>query len=210
MKDVFEIQNWASPDEIKQISNIVADWKRVEFRPDYGRWPGELIAVQRWHTWNDNDALGQLFKNRMTRLLGANIKVVEVDYVELYLPWDIHSEASREEKGSAPWYTFIVPLESYASRTLVFDQTADEYNDFYRYKQSNSKAKMPVDLKFWEENLSHCWDEDREYLSLKYVSRDWVAGDTLFFKRNLFHSSDNFHTKKIGPKKFLQILTDLA
>ena len=210
MKDVFEIQNWVDPSEIEQISKIVADWKRVEFCPDYGRWPSELVAVQSWHTWNDNDALGQLFKNRMNQLLGANIKVVEVDYVELHLPWDIHSEASREEKGSAPWYTFIVPLESYASRTMIFDQTADEYNDFHRYKQSNPKAKMPVDLKFWEDNLSHCWDEDREYLSLKYVGRDWVAGDTLFFKRNLFHSSDNFHTKKIGPKKFLQILTDLA
>jgi hypothetical protein len=211
MKDVFEIQNWVSPEEINQIAEIASEWDRVEFRPDYGRWPGELIAIQSWHTWNDHDALGQLFKNRMTRLLGYNIKVVEVDYVELYLPWDIHSEGTRPEKGSAPWYTFVIPLESYpGSRTMIFDQTSDEYNDFYRYKQSNPKAKMPVDIKFWEDNLSHCWDEDREYLSLKYASRDWTAGDTLFFKRNLFHSSDNFHTRNIGPKKFLQILTDLA
>lgn len=210
MKDVFEIQNWVSPGEVDQILDITSKWNKVEFRPNYGRWPGELIAIQSWHTWNDDDALGQLFKNRMTEVLGANLKVVEVDYVELHLPWDIHSETSRPEKGSAPWYTFVIPLGNYLSRTMIFDQTSEEYNDFYKYKQTNAKCSNPIDLEFWNDNLSHCWDEDREYLSLKHVGQNWTAGDALFFKRNLFHSSDNFHTRINEPKKFLQILTDLA
>ena len=116
----------------------------------------------------------------------------------------------RSVQGSAPWYTFIVPLDNYDSRTVIFDQSAADYNDFYKYKQNNGKCEHPVDQQFWQENLSHCWPEDREYLSVKHVSEPWTAGSAVFFRRNFFHSSDNFHTKKIGPKKFLQILTDLA
>jgi len=209
MKDIFEIPDWVSSAELNEIANIVKDWERVDFRPDYGRFPGELIATQRWHTWNNNDELGLLLKERMNQVLGENIKVVEVDYVELCLPWDIHSESSRPLKGSSTWYTFIIPLESYESRTIIFDQTAPDYNDFYKYKELNEKCSHPIDLNFWNDNLSHCWDEDREYLSLKYVGQNWKAGSTLFFKRNLFHSSDNFHVRQIGPKKFLQVLVDL-
>jgi len=208
MNDIFEINNWVSSSELDKIAKIVSHWPRVEFRPDYGRWPGELIAVQSWHTWNDHDELSTLLKSRMHQVLGKNLKVVEVDYVELHLPWDIHSEAVRPIKGSNPWYTFIIPLHSYNSRTMIFDQSSVEFNDFYKFKATNSKCAVPIDKEFWQENLSHCWDEDREYLSLKHVSQPWQAGNTVFFKRNLFHASDNFHTKSIGPKKFLQILTD--
>ena len=209
MNDVFELANWVSSSELAQISKIALGWKPVEFRPNYGRFPNELIARQRWHTWDDHDELGNILKSRMNQVLGEDLKVVEVDYVELYLPWDIHSEAHREEKGSATWYTFIIPMEDYDSRTIIFDQTAQEYNDFYKYKNTHDRCNDPINLEFWQDNLSHCWDEDREYLSVKFVSSPWSAGNTLFFKRELFHSSDNFHDKKIGPKHFLQILTDI-
>lgn len=210
MNDVFEIKNWVSADEIDQLVQIVQTWTPVEFCPDYGRWPGQLIARQHWHVWNDQDDLARLLKPRMNQVLGNNLKIVEVDYVELYLPWDIHSEAERPEKGSAPWYTFIIPFENYNSRTMVFDQGSFEFNDFYKYKNISERLENPVDLDFWRQNLSHCWDEDREYLSLQHVSQPWTAGTAVFFKRNFFHASDNFHTRDIGPKKFLQILTDLA
>lgn len=210
MNDVFEIENWVQPHEIRQLVQIVSQWHPVPFVPNYGRWPGELIAVQHWHQWMDNDKLANLLKPRIHAVLGADLKIVEVDYVELHLPWDIHSEALRSEKGSAPWYTFIIPFEGYDSQTMIFDQESYEYNDFHKYKQQHRRCEKPIDLKFWHENFAHCWDEDREYLSLKYVSNPWTAGSAIFFKRNFFHSSDSFHRKNIKTKKFLQILTDLA
>lgn len=209
MKDVFEIQKWLSYEEVQEVSSITKDWEKVEFKPNYGRWPGELISIQSWHQWNDHDALGNLIGKRLYDTLGSNIKIVEVDYQQLYLPWDIHADLDRKDKGSKPWFTIIIPMENYASRTIIFDQTSPGYNDFQTYKSKNKKADHPVDLDFWNENLSHCWDEDREYLSLKYVSHEWRTGDALFFNRKYIHSSDNYHVRGVGPKKFLQILVDL-
>ena len=210
MKDVFELPQWLTLEEVQEITSIVETWEPVPFKPNYGRWPGELISIQSWHQWNDNDQLGKLLKERIHQALGNNIVVVETNYQQLYLPWDIHADLDREIKGVMPWYTIIIPLENYASRTIVFDQISPGYNDFYKYKQQHNKAISPVDLDFWNSNLSHCWDEDRQYLSLKYVGRDWRQGDAMCFNRKLIHSSDSFHTRGIGPKKFLQILVDLV
>lgn len=209
MKDVFEITNWVTQEEVQQIFSIVESWEKVPFKPNYGRWPGELISIQSWHQWDDNDALGKMLSDRMRRALGNDIVVVETNYQQLHLPWDIHADLDRELKGRAPWYTFIIPLEDYDSRTIIFDQISPGYNDFYKFKQQNSKVAHPVGIDFWNSNLSHCWDEDREYLSLKYISRDWKAGDALFLKRQLMHSSDDFHVRGIKVKKFLQVLVDI-
>lgn len=208
MKDVFELTQFVTLDEVQQITDIVGTWEQNQFRPNYGRWPGELIAVQSWHEWDDNDDLGKLLGKRIRQAVGNNIVVVETNYQQLHLPWDIHADLDREVKGTKPWYTIIIPLENYVSRTIIFNQTSLGYNDFYKYKQQNSKAVAPVDSDFWNDNLSHCWDEDREYLSLKYVGHEWQQGDAMFFNRKYIHSSDNFHTRDIKSKKFLQILVD--
>jgi hypothetical protein len=210
MKDVFEIASWLNSDELVNLNKIVNSWEPVDFKPNYGRWPGELIAVQHWHTWSDTDELADLLKEKLVAVLGDNLKIVEANYLDLYMPWDIHSEGSRPVKGSAPGYSVVIPLGDYQSRTIVFNECSDEYNDFYKYKDSNPKCILPISTEFWEDNLSHCWDEDREYLSIKYVSQDWRAGDTLFLRRRLFHSSDHFHTRGIKSKRFLQIVTDVA
>lgn len=210
MKDIFEIHRWLSDTEVQEVCSIVSSWEQVPFTPKFGRWPGELVSIQSWHTWDNNDNLGKMLNDRIRRAVGHNIKIVEVDYQQLYLPWDIHADFNRDVKGVEPWYTIVIPLENYASRTIIFNETSPGYNDFYMFKEQNKKSDYPVDLDFWNENLSHCWDEDREYLSLKYVGHNWCAGNALFFNRKFFHSSDNYHVRGIGPKKFLQILVDLA
>lgn len=207
IRDIQEYSKWLNDAQIDQLKNIVATWNKVPFVPTNGKFPNQLIANQHFHIWDDNDELSALLKDKLESVIGKH-KVVEVDYVELFLPWDIHGEAIRDLKGSAPLYTVIIPLDDYPSRTIIFDQTSKDYNHFYLYKRDNLPTATPVSKDFWDENLSHCWDEDRLYLSLKYVGHQWSKGDALFFKRIHFHSSDNFHLRMQGPKKFLQILTD--
>lgn len=209
MKNIIEHRQWLTAHEITQLESIVRHWPCEPFRPDYGRFPGQLIANQHWHEWQDGDALSLLLSDKMTAVLGAH-KIVEVDYVELFLPWDIHCESDRPIKGSELWYSMLVPLHDCASRTFIFDQTSQDCNHFYVYKKNNSPVPNPIDIDFWNENLSHCWDEDRLYLTVRYVGHEWRKGDALFFKRNHFHCSDNFHLRMTEPKRFLQILTDRA
>jgi len=207
MNDIYELDHWVSKDELNTLSAFVSNLQKVEYVGREGKFANQLIATQSWHSWDATDQLGQILGPKMVDLIGEH-KVVECNSVELFLPWDIHCDYTREVTGKLPYYSFLIPLESAPSRTILFDQVAD-YNDFWKYKKVNSHTAHPVDLDFWNKNLSHCWDDDRLYLSLKYVSQDWNAGSVIVFKRELFHSSDNYHLKSNKPKKFLQILTDL-
>jgi hypothetical protein len=207
MKDIYELTNWLSKDQLANLHSIALSWPQEEYVAKEGKFADRLVATQSWHTWNDTDELAGILKDKMYDILGDHT-VIEVDYVELFLPWDIHCDFIREVKGSKPWYSLLIPFEDCKSRTIFFDQTAD-YNDFYIYKQNNPPVEHPVDLDFWNKNLSHCWDDDRLFLSLKYVGHEWHQGNATIFKRELFHSSDNYHLFNDKPKKFLQILTDL-
>jgi hypothetical protein len=207
MNDIYELDQWITADEVQRLLAITSDWQKIEYVAKEGKFADQLVATQSFHQWNSTDELAQLLGKKITDVVGQH-QVIEVDYVELSLPWDIHCDYVRENKGRVPYYSLLLPLESCTSRTVFFDQTAD-YNDFWKYKKLNQPIEHPVDLDFWNKNLSHCWDDDRLYLSLKYVSHDWQAGNAIFFKRDLFHSSDNYHTRNNRPKKFLQILTDL-
>jgi hypothetical protein len=208
MTNIKYFNQWLDSSEVDRIENFVSTLKKDPFVPEYGRFPNQLIANQHWHEWNDHDDLGQILKTKIEQIIGPHL-VVETDFVELFLPWDIHSECDRPTKGSGSYYTIIIPFDAYPSRTVIFDQTAMDSNHFYIYKKNNQILDNPVDIEFWNENLSHCWPEDREYLSVRYVSEPWCKGDALFFPRTHFHASDNFHLRMQGPKRFLQILTDL-
>jgi hypothetical protein len=207
MNNIIELKSFLSSEEVQLLNDIVKTWTPIDYIQQQGRWPGELVAKQSFHIWDPSDQLADMLTDRINSLIGQH-KVVEVTYSQLYLPWDIHCDYDRTEKGSEIYYAVLIPLQDYpCSRTILFDQVAN-YNHFYMYKQTGPKAHNPVDIDFWKNNLSHCWDDDREYLSLRYVGQPQFAGDLIAFPRNVWHSSDDFHTRMTGPKRFLQILTD--
>lgn len=206
MDDIVELENWLTASEIATIKEIVTAWPVKNYWARQGRFEGELVTGQSYHDWSHDGELEKILTDRMIDIIGPH-QVVETVYQTLYYPWDVHTDWYNED-SSVPYRTFVIPLDDYAhSRTIFFDQCGD-YRDFYKYKQQHDPIDNCVDQEFWKANLSHCWDDDRKYLSLKYVSQPWKAGNVMHFPRNLFHSSDDFYLRQTGPKNFLQILTD--
>lgn len=147
---------------------------------------------------------------RFQDLMGNATIISTLAKVTLFFPWDIHADfyLDRCTLGYTPYYNFLAPLEDVESRTIIFHQTTQGPNDFHTYKQNNEKTDYPVDPEFWQENLSMCWEEDREYVSLQHVMKHQRKGQLLGFPRKFFHSSDNFHLRGIQSKSFLQIRID--
>lgn len=204
---IFEIENFLTADELVQVTAAADQWTAVSHYANGGKFPkGSLIANQAVKAWDESDPAVDILKPKLHHLLG-DCHVSELVLQELFLPWDVHTDYVRATNQGQPYYSVIIPLNNSDSRTILFDQTYEQ-NDFYKFKQHNQKISNPVNLDFWNNNLSHCWDEDREFLSLRYVSRSWQAGSLFSFRRNILHSSDNFHTRLSYPKKFIQILTD--
>jgi hypothetical protein len=207
LKEIIEIENFLTDVELEQVNSTVEKWQMVPYYSNGGRFTkGSLIANQAIQPWDQSDQAVSIIKPKLDNLLGE-YRVSELVLQELSLPWDVHTDYVRSSNVGRPYYSVIIALSNCDSRTILFDQTA-EHNDFYKFKQTNKKTTNPVDQNFWQNNLSHCWDEDREYLSLRYVSRPWKPGNLFSFQRNVLHSSDNFHTRTSYPKRFIQILTD--
>jgi hypothetical protein len=153
------------------------------------------------------DWLHEKVKNTVDR----PFNIVSGTRVMLYLPWDVHNDYHKNEcrPGHLPYYNFLIPIGNYQSRTVIFDQYSTESTNFSDYKNTHAPLDKPVSEEVWEENLSMCWPQDRQYLSIKSILPWQRCGQLIGFPSKYFHSSDNFHLKIAPPKVFLQIRTEI-
>ena len=189
--------------EVKQLS------KGDDFVDHHGVFKGQLISCQRFISLDEAGPILTKVLNKIYDFIDIKISVKEIVYSTLYLPWDIHCDLIREDSTN-PFYNVLIPLHDVPSSTIIFNQRSSGYNDFYKYKQSNPKISDCCSTEFWEEKLSMCWPEDREYLSVKTLLPLQQAGQLIMFKRDLWHSSDNFHSRTKEPKHFIQLILDRA
>ncbi len=213
MKTHFSIENFFSCDDLSIYeSAIEKHGPGVDRITPHGPFANQLISNY-VNIINDSDSLnltklklGSLFDN-----FENNYTISCLMRVKLFLPWDVHNDLHLKSvaKGFKPLYNFLIPLEDAKSRTIVFDQYSQEYNDFHTYKKLHQPIDNPVDQNIWEENLSMCWPEDRLYLSLQTIMPYQQRGQLHAIAREQFHSSDNFHTRGIQSKSFIQIWLDV-
>lgn len=195
--------------------NFVADlWQEVislgkgeDFVDHHGVFKGKLISCQRFVNTNEIGPLLETALDQLRNFFAVPVSFKEIVYSTLYLPWDIHTDLVRTDSDN-PFYNVLIPLHDVNSRTVIFNQRSPGYNDFYKYKEQFPKIEDCVSEEFWNDHLSMCWAEDREYLSLKALLPEQRAGQLIMFKRDLWHSSDNFHMNNTGPKHFIQIIVD--
>jgi hypothetical protein len=231
-RDVIVEENFFNHTLIGQLWKdcLALDHNAHDFIDHYGIWKGRRVSRQNLiksaHIGIDQDDHSKYPDSLRTVIDMVNdyfdnsIAVREIAFQQLYLPWDIHCDLTRqdiEEKnvyttenrdGYVPFYNVLIPLHDVNSRTVVFDQTSTEYNDFYLYKQNNPQVENPLSEEAWNEYLSMTWPEDRLWLTVKQVLPAQCAGQLIAFRRHFFHSSDNFHTRGVDCKHFVQLLLD--
>lgn len=229
--DVVVEENFFDQQLISQLWKdcLALDHLGVDFIDQHGIWKGRKITRQNLiKTASVNidtdyskypDSLQTVIR-MVDDYFGNTVAVREIAFQQLYLPWDIHCDLTRqdiEEKNVytvedrdnyVPFYNVLIPLHDVDSRTIVFDQTSTDYNDFYLYKQNNPQVENPLSEEAWNEYLSMTWPEDRLWLTVKQVLPVQRAGQLIAFRRHFFHSSDNFHTRGVDCKHFVQLLLD--
>jgi len=177
-----------------------------DFIDNVGIFKGLRIARQlRLHDLSDKNL--SYILNKTLSVFNNVAEITQVAYVQLYLPWDIHCDLIRQDSTS-PFYNVLIPLQDADSSTIVFNQQSSNYNEFYKYKATHPKEINPIDQTVWDQYLSMCWAEDRDWLSIKQILPKQRAGQLIAFKRNFFHSSDSFHLRQSTPKHFLQVILD--
>jgi len=213
MDDIIFKENFFSKELMERLNHDLESLSSgSNFVDPAGIWVGQLIANQRRLVRNEvfDTSVKEVIDLILPEFdLGAFI--AELSYVKLYLPWDIHTDSNRQQSFTQrPYYNVLIPLHSVDSRTIIFNEASEEFNEFSKFKEQNQKSNNPVSLDIWNKYLDMCWDHDREWLSIKEILPAQDAGQFIAFKRKFFHSSDNFHKRLSGPKRFLQIIVDQA
>jgi hypothetical protein len=199
-------ENFLSADAVLECRNrlLSTTTETTELIDHYGVWKGHLVTTQLWTPMN---ALSEVFgtiEKSLADIIPSSFVIEKGQLLQSHLAYDIHTDYhikvdhQAEPLSGTPYYTVIIPTETVDSHTVVFDQSAD-YNDFYLYKQKNNRLEHPESLEKWNQHCSHCWPEDREWLTIE-SALPWQQGSLIAFDRKRFHCSDNF-TKKLKQKE---------
>lgn len=232
MEDIIVKENFFDQNLIKNLWQECQeiDHKGEDFIDQHGIWKGQLVSRQNFikrfkigidtDTYDDCSPSLQEVIKKVYNFFDNKIAIREISYQQLYLPWDIHCDLTKndihgndvyksEHKDNyVPFYNVLIPLHDVDSSTIMFEQSSIEHNDFWIYKKNNPKVTNPVPQEIWDEHLDMCWPEDRLWLSIKQIMPKQKAGQLVAFRRHYFHSSDNFHKRNIKCKHFIQFLLD--
>lgn len=206
MDKCFCIDNFFSINEMDQFDQLIAaHGVEHDYIAEAGPFAGKLVA--KFTKLNEYNEIQEFLKSKISTVLPREFSVGKIHRTKLFFPWDIHSDYFVDEfsNGHVPYYNFLIPLDDSESRTILFDQYTDNSPDFSNYKQSHAPVKNPIDQTFWNENLSMCWPQDRQYLTVKHIMPWQKRGQLVGFPSKYFHSSDNFHLRFTQPKSFIQL-----
>lgn len=207
-EEIFCYDNFFSNEELISIEKIIdSKLPGQDAIHPYGPFSNQLIA--NYIELEEEVLKLSWFKEKISSTVARPFEIVSVTRVKLFLPWDIHSDYFLNEchADHYPYYNFLIPLEAAPSRTIIFDQTTSSSPNFSDYKDHNDPVDHPPSQEFWEDNLSMCWPQDRQYVTVKKIMPWQQRGQLQGFPSNHFHSSDNFHLRMSEPKSFIQVRT---
>lgn len=106
--------------------------------------------------------------------------------------------------------TFIIPLYTQETSTIVFDQTMSPGQDLFEHMQSLPllDTRQSVGQVTGRQYLSHTGREWLDRLSINCLF-PWHAGDLLIFDRSRIHCSDNWQTNGISVKRGFVIWSEI-
>jgi len=195
--------NFLSADEIKFIADIVYDQNRTY---------DDIIEGTQYsvyYTWQyykkEFQSIKDLLDSKFKNLTGLEIIIDHSHILDSNRPYSIHSDyyQHRMLPGLAPAYTFIIPLESYDSNTLAFDQWST-IKDFDQWLREACPEKLPpekqIPYEIRKKYLSHLDPDFFSYLSFKEMF-NWNKGSIYACDRRHFHTSDNYYDRNLSGKK---------
>jgi len=205
------IENRYDSDTLQKIKNYMRE-HGVE-TPYVHNWEGpkfgKTLSIKYKINFYDHQELQDLIISGLPKEIADSMIVVAATQLKSYFPYEIHCDCGWFEYGEneAPFYVFIIPLETVDARTITFNQTAT-YLHFVEYKEHNEP--LPVEEQMTEEvyqqHLSHCWPQERPYLSIDKIFA-WKQGSVFMFDIRKWHSSDNFPINGVNEKNCVVLMT---
>lgn len=194
--------------QIQKTRNISVDSGRYLDSGYLGRHAGKIIANNTYWDYHNSPEIEKILTPKLENLLQKKLIVPNAHILESKIPYLIHNDfIHHNSQGSNPEYTILIPLDTYNSITVCFNEWAENYNDFEIFKQNYSgETKLKMDPKFCANRLSHLHPMDLKYLTL-HDTFAWNKGSVFAMDRRYFHCSDNFSKRGLVQKRAIVLLT---
>lgn len=172
-----------------------------------GRYSGRAIANNIHWNYHQRPEIQNILTPKLENFLQRPLHVTDAHILEARLPYLIHTDYIHNNQGYTPEYTVIIPLDTYDSVTVCFNEWAEEYNDFEIFKQNyQGDKKLKIDTDFVVKRLSHIHPKDIVYLSV-HSTFEWRKGSVFAMDRKYFHCSDNFIKRGLLTKRAIILWT---
>lgn len=174
---------------------------------NHGRHSGQVVSNNIAWDYHAHAEIESILTPKLESLLQKKLIVTDAHILESKIPYQIHTDYIHNNHGFNPEYTILIPLDTYDSITVCFNEWADDYNDFEIFKQKyQGDIKLKMDPKFCANRLSHLHPHDLKYLSL-HDTFIWNKGSVFAMDRRYFHCSDNYHRRGLNQKRAIVLWT---
>ena len=212
------IENVFTSDELKTVDQYAQKIGRVQIHdsggyPDsgrHGKHAGRVISNNIYWDYHQCPEIEKILTKKLEHLLQRKLIVADARILESKIPYLIHTDLINvlcEDQGFNPEYTVLIPLDTYDSISVCFNEWAENYTDFEIFKQNYSgEMKLRIDSNFCASRLSHLHPKDLMYLTLRDTFA-WNKGSVFAMDRRYFHCSDNFPKRGLVEKRAIVLFT---
>ena len=162
-----------------------------------------------------NQAIIDILKPKFDQHFGSDLYIQQIHILNAVLPYTVHSDAILRDgialpEGYGPAWTFIIPVETVNSHTIVFNEYSEEATseldnqitkDIVFRTQTQKPYRPPrIDDETAQKYFSHIDRKSLDYLSIKEIF-PWTKGSLFAADRRSFHTSDNFLANGLKYKR---------
>ena len=194
--------NFLSNDEITYIVNKV---KVPDVRYDDIQNDKLTSYYYPWKFYSkEHKDLRDIFEPRIKDISGLDLVIDHCHILHSKQPYKLHTDYAQNKmfKKLKPAYTFIIPLETVNTNTVVFNQTST-IKDFDKYVAEEHPPTIPladrISQEFIDTYLSHIQPSAFEYLTYREMFK-WKKGSINMCDRQFFHTSDNYMKNGLSEK----------
>ena len=216
MLPTVKIENLFGSDEIDHLNQLILNAGTSSIDNGiYSELDKSSQRIANYIHWDYHKCshIESILTPRLEKSLNLKILVPDSHILESDIPYKIHTDFIHENHGSnsfqdhSPAYTIIIPMDTYDSITVCFNEWLEDSNDFEIFKKNYQGEKtLKIDPKFCAARLSHLHPLDLTYLSI-HETFSWAKGSMFAMDRRYFHCSDNFPKRKLNQKRAIVLWT---
>jgi hypothetical protein len=168
-----------------------------------------------WDFYKLNFAdIKKIFDEKLKNLFGNNLIIDHSHILYSMKPYGIHTDYFQRKiisKKIEPAYTFIIPLYTLPTNTLVFNQHS-KIKDVEKWIETEKISPVikseQISNDVYEKYLSHVNKNLLSYFTIKEIF-PWKKGSLHACDRQYFHSSDNYKINGLENKTAIIMWTSM-